>query len=328
MKDSRPKTALIAALLGFGIAAVLIAQRGLSSVGAALLSLGWIGLVTIALFHLIPTALCGIAWRALVPPSSGNTSLVFILARWIRDGVGSVLAVLPLSGELFGTHFLTRQGVSTVTASASVIVDMTAELLSQSVLALLALGLLFLNQRHDPNIYWAAGAMLVALFAFLGFLAAQLKGLFRLVDRIAEPVARLWRRSIDASLHDAILMIYCAPSRFLTSFGLHLLAWLFSSVEFWLALRFMGHPLGFWQVLVIERLVFAFNAMAFLIPWNAGVQEGAYILAGSLFGLGSDVALALSLIRRGRDLILGMPAVLAWQFVEGGQAKTRRLDRN
>lgn len=328
LKEKPSRTGLIAALLGLGIAAVLIAQRGLSPVGAALLSLGWAGLATIALFHLIPTALCGIAWRALVRFPSGNASLVFILTRWIRDGVGSVLAILPLSGEMVATRILALHGVSTDVAGASIVVDLTAELLSQSVLALLAIALLFLYEPHNSNIYWATGAMLIMMFAFLGFLAAQLKGLFRLVDRIAKPIARFWRQSMDASLHDAVLMIYRRPRALFASFMLHLLAWLMSVVEFWIALRFMGHPLALWQVLVVERLVFTFNAMVFIIPWNAGVQEGAYVLAGALFGLGSEVALALSLIRRGRDLILGMPAVLAWQLVEGGQAQARRWNRN
>jgi len=30
-----------------------------------------------------------------------------------------------------------------------------------------------------------------------------------------------------------------------------------------------------------------------------------------------DVALALSLLKRGRDLLIGIPALLFWQFIEG-----------
>ena len=42
-----------------------------------------------------------------------------------------------------------------------------------------------------------------------------------------------------------------------------------------------------------------------------------------LFGIGADAALALSLIKRGRDLVIGVPALLAWQALEGRQAWSR-----
>jgi hypothetical protein len=40
---------------------------------------------------------------------------------------------------------------------------------------------------------------------------------------------------------------------------------------------------------------------------------------GELFGLGPELALGLSLIKRARDLALGIPALFGWQFVEGRQ---------
>jgi hypothetical protein len=43
-------------------------------------------------------------------------------------------------------------------------------------------------------------------------------------------------------------------------------------------------------------------------------------LLGSLFGVGPDTALALSFIKRGRDLIIGIPTLLVWQAIEGRRA--------
>jgi hypothetical protein len=36
-----------------------------------------------------------------------------------------------------------------------------------------------------------------------------------------------------------------------------------------------------------------------------------------LFGLSPEVALALSLVRRVRQLLVGVPALVAWQYYEG-----------
>ena len=41
------------------------------------------------------------------------------------------------------------------------------------------------------------------------------------------------------------------------------------------------------------------------------------MLVGAIFGLSPDVALAISLLKRGRALILGAPVVLSWQIGDG-----------
>ena len=38
---------------------------------------------------------------------------------------------------------------------------------------------------------------------------------------------------------------------------------------------------------------------------------------GAAIGIGPEVALALSLIKRVRELVIGVPALLAWQLSEG-----------
>jgi hypothetical protein len=80
-------------------------------------------------------------------------------------------------------------------------------------------------------------------------------------------------------------------------------------------------------VLVIESLLYAIRTVAFAIPNAVGVQEGAYILLGGAFGLTPEMALALSLLKRARDLTIGLPALGAWQAIEGGRAWRRFAPR-
>jgi len=70
-------------------------------------------------------------------------------------------------------------------------------------------------------------------------------------------------------------------------------------------------------VLVIEGLLYAVRSVAFAVPNAVGVQEGTYILLGGSFGLTPEMALALSLLKRARDLALGSPVLAACQFLEG-----------
>jgi hypothetical protein len=100
---------------------------------------------------------------------------------------------------------------------------------------------------------------------------------------------------------------------------LHLACWIASTLEAWVVLRFAGASLGFATVLVIESLLYAARSIAFAVPNAVGVQEGAYILLGASFGLTPETALALSLLKRARDLTIGLPALAAWQFIESGR---------
>jgi hypothetical protein len=54
-----------------------------------------------------------------------------------------------------------------------------------------------------------------------------------------------------------------------------------------------------------------------MVPSALGVQEAGLIGVGLLLGLGSDVALALSLAKRMREVLFGLPSLLARQWTLG-----------
>jgi Uncharacterised protein family (UPF0104). len=166
-----------------------------------------------------------------------------------------------------------------------------------------------------------------ALVISILFIAAQQRG-FGLLERLAHRLARRWAAVAAAgaaAIQEAIGAIYRRRGRgSLAGFALHLICWILSAVEPWLALRWMGAPLGFEAVLAIESLLYAVRSVGFAIPDALGIQEGAYILLCGLFGIGPEVALSLSLLKRARDLSLGVPALLAWQLMETGRAWRRR----
>ncbi|HZI32513.1 MAG TPA: hypothetical protein VFF11_09235, partial [Candidatus Binatia bacterium] len=59
------------------------------------------------------------------------------------------------------------------------------------------------------------------------------------------------------------------------------------------------------------------SSAAFLVPGALGVQEAGFVLFGHLLGLKPDVAVALAVIRRCRDLLLYAPGLVFWQMQEG-----------
>lgn len=317
---------LLIALAGLGLGAYLVIDHGWSDVLRALQAVGWPGLIAITLFHTLPTVLCGLAWWVILRPHLSDNGFLFVWLRWIRDGTDGVVPVLPVSGELVATRILRLR--RTPLAGAGIIVDLTAELLGQLLFAILGFALLIANHPASHYHAWIALGIAVMAVQFGGFLLAQRKGLFR---RLARPLDWIRRRrraaqsDADRTLHDHILQLYAHHRAFLGSVLLHFVAWIVGALEAWIALRLMGRPLPVADVLVMESLVTAIRSITFFVPLNAGVQEGSYVLAGSLLGLPAGLALAVSLAKRARDLIKGLPALLLWQLIE--RQEPRRASR-
>jgi len=149
-------------------------------------------------------------------------------------------------------------------------------------------------------------------------------------DRFARALGRGWADRTAAgaaSVHIELGHIHRRSARLWTGFLLHLACWVAGALEVWIALRLAGRPLDFAVVLVIESLLYAIRTVAFAIPNAVGVQEGAYILLGGAFGLTPEMGLALSLLKRARDLAIGLPALGLWQALEGGRLWRRLAPR-
>jgi hypothetical protein len=128
-------------------------------------------------------------------------------------------------------------------------------------------------------------------------------------------------------LAKAVHEIFGMRAAIALSLGFHLAGWMIAAVETWVALALAGRPLGMPEAIAVEALVFALRGAAFIVPSSVGVQEGGYVVVGALFGVGPEAALALSLLKRARDLVTGIPALLVWQAAEGQRFHRRLRER-
>jgi glycosyltransferase 2 family protein len=311
---------VISALAGLVLVMVLVVHFGLAEVGAALRAAGGLGLVAMSTMHLIATSVMGLAWWAVARGRDSPAGpWTFIWARVIRDSGSEVLPLSQIGGYVLGARALAIHGVGAVLAAATTVVDVTLELCAQ--LGYTALGLALLLQLQPGARLALPGfiGLTVAIALIAGFVLAQQRG-GHLLDRLSARLARHWLSSIAAAAGAVQIEIrnaYARRSGAWACFLVHFAAWIGVTSEAWLALHLMGAPLGFGSVLVIESLLYAIRSVAFLVPNSLGIQEGAYVILGAGFGLTPEVALALSLLKRGRDLLIGIPALLVWQFIEG-----------
>jgi putative membrane protein len=310
---------ILGALAGLALATGLILHFGWRQVGDAALATGWQGLAAITAIYCVCLLISGLAWRAVLLDAPRNATLACLWGRWLRESIGNLIAVLPTAGELAGARELTLHGVRPGMAGASTIVDLTMELLSQIAFTLFGLAL-FLTWYPGREIgAWLVSGLAISVLAAAGFILAQRKGLFDLLEKLPERLDLKWAWKAlpeDEGVQAGIHTIYRHHRRISTGAALHLAGWVVGAGEAWVGLWFMGHALLWSEVLILESLAFALRTAAFVVPARLGVQEAGYIVLGALFGLSPEVALALSLLKRAREIATGLPCLIIWQGLE------------
>ncbi len=306
-------------LAGLALLTGLLAWRGFADVGRALATAGT-GLIVLALYHLVPLGLDALGWHALLPAGARASRRRVALARWIGESVNTLLPVIQIGGPVVRTRILIQAGVPVATAAASVVVDLTLIILPQilfTVLGIVALASLLGGQ--SLVVPAAVGTVLMA-GSVAGFIALQRRGLF---GAIARPLQKLGASGAMAEvvanageLDARVREIYANRRATGAAVGAHLASWVAGTGEVWLSLHFLGYPVSLPAALLLESLVQAVRAAAFVVPGALGVQEGVVVLLGATLGLSPDTALALSLSKRCRELLLGVPGLVVWQVVE------------
>jgi putative membrane protein len=316
----------LAAALGLLAVIGLVVHQGLAQILGILGTAGW-GLGLVCLLHLPPLLVSGLAWRIVLSRVWPRRTWLFLRARWIRESVDTLLPVTQIGGEVVGARLLTFSGASAGLGGASVVVDLTLEILAQFVFTVLGLALLVWSGHYNATVRALVVGVAIALPLLLAFVLAQRWGLFSLLEgllvRVAEKRPELGFSGI-AGLHDAIQELYRDKRNVVVSSGLHLLSWLLTVGEVWVALWLMGYSVPFAQAIVFLSLGHAIRSAAFLIPSGLGAQEAGFMVLATMYGLPSGVGLAVSLAIRLREIVLGAPGLVVWPYLEGRRLLTRR----
>lgn len=313
---------IVIAALGLALTLYLVNYVGLGAVLTAAGTVGWGGFAILCLYALALLLLLGASWYVLLPASPAARLRVFIWARMVRDATADLLPFSQLGGMVLGARAAILHGVSRPLAFASLIVDVTTEMLSQ--IAYVALGLAILSARAPRNslvgsltTVFVVGVVLAGAGGAL-FIALQRHG-HRLTERLA---ARLLPKAVAATVAvgTALDTIYRSPTRVGLSSTLHLAGWVASAIGAWITFRLIGVQIDLAAVMAIESLVYATKSAGFIVPNALGVQEAAYAMLAPLFGVGAEFGLAVSLLKRARDIAVGVPTLLIWQALEGQRA--------
>ena len=308
---------LLCAAAGLAVTVAVVDRAGLHRVVDVMLSVGWHGLAVLLLCQIAIFGILGVAWASVLPGGGGRwPGLVW--ARMIRDAVASCLPFSAVGGMVFGTRALALQGVTWPLAGASVVVDMTAEVLGQLAFTVVGFVLLLAWAPHSALTVPFAVALVVAVIAVGGFLRAQ-SGATRVLDLLARRIGGRWFASSDgpaARVAEALHGLYARPGVPSLSVAMHLVGWIASGVDGWIALRLVGSDASLGGAMGIEALLRLALVAGFIVPAGIGVQEAAYPALAAVFGVPPDMALGVALLRRGRSIVFGLPVLLLSQALE------------
>jgi putative membrane protein len=302
---------------GFAILVVL-SWDTLSGADLVLLFKSW-AFPAVALTHLVAEAGCGYAWRNIVEPPR-PPFWIFFRARWIRASVASLTPVSGVGGALAAIRLATLAGVTGEVAISSLLLDSTIEMATQVVFTALGFAALLSFVPRLAIFGWALTTLFLGLSAVAVFATAQRLGALRLLEASLRRLAARWPRLLsltEARLHERLMALHQRRAAAFGSGCVHLGCWFLGAAEIWVALYALGIPVPAEKCLIIESLGMVARSAGFFVPGALGIQEAALVMVGGLVGLSPETSMLIAVVKRLRDVALGIPALAMWQWVEG-----------
>ena len=316
------KSTIILLIVGIALGVATVVWIGAGQIRHAVTALGWTGLGLVVVCQLGLYAITGAAWYAVCP---GAPIWLTMLGRLVREGGENCLPFTEFGGLLFGARAVMLRGLEFPDAAGSSIVDVSAEGASEIPFVLLGLIVVVLSRPNWTVILLVSGGLLV-LVAGGGAAVLFRHRLGGMLHWVADRVIKPWVKDAPEradELRDRTHQLFSQRGRFTVACVLHFAGWCGGGGIVWLTYRLLGAKIGIGAALAVQSLLSGALSIGFVIPGALGVQELAYVAIGSLFGMPAHVSLGLSLIRRARDIIIGAPALLAWQAIEAHRLRTR-----
>jgi glycosyltransferase 2 family protein len=314
--------------LGMALAGWYLTTSNATIAVRAFGQLGW-GVTAIVLVRATLLIINGIAWSQLLPADKSIPTRSCVLLRFIREAINVLLPVASVGGDIVGARLLTFRTLPAGMAIASVATDLILQMIAQALFTLT--GAIFLAGLIGPRfgIGLAGCSVAVAIIILAGLYRVRPNAVDNFGRRLNFLANGLPGTGIAAGLqiHKPLIAIWSDRRRVTIAAILHVVAWVIGTLEVWIALRVIGHSTGLYESLILQSFACAIRTVWFAIPGGLGVQEGGFVLVGHSLGIEPQIAVAVSLASRAPDLVLGLPGLAAWQWLEARQAFSSRCHR-
>src|SRR3984957_237883 len=308
-------------LLGVALLVTLLIRTDITAIVAILAAAGG-QLLWLIPYRALLYLLYANGWLVLLRPYDPQRHARLGYLIWVssvRDAIDRLLPVASVGGSIVGVRLVRWRGLDTASISATVIVEILLTLIVSYVFTFVGLFLLsdFGTAGHEYRRLLLALLLSLPVPAITALLL-RYGSVFERMPRLLQPFVRESGMSAAAkSLDRELRACLRRRSSLLVAGALQFAALLSGSFEVWFALRLFGHPVDIKSALILESLTQAVRHLAFVIPAGLGVQEASLVIIGHVLGVGSELALAVSMAKRMREILCGLPALMSWQWLQG-----------
>jgi putative membrane protein len=317
------RRALISLAFGAALLIAILATHDLTAMSVIFASAGW-GLAWVMLWRVLSIFASAAGWRCLFAATARPAYPYLVLGRWIAESINHLLPALQVGGDVVRARlaFLSgrRHGLDLpgILVAAIQVIDISAALMAQVVMV--AIGFLLLWQRGNLAPLATLLGVTITILPLVLLLMVQRRDVLRGASGVlGKSGLQRFLQSIDAvgdDLAGQFTRLYRRRTAIAGAVAWHLGASVLRIGETWSALWVFGHPVPLLDAMLIDVMTGAVRSLVFFIPGALGAQEGGILLICSLVGVGPDLALALAMAKRARDLVLGLPGLATWLVVE------------
>lgn len=293
----------------------------LSQVGDLMQEMGP-GLLVIVLAYGLVAWFDALSWKCAFKPDEAEA--IHPLSIWRIRTIGETFNVITplgtMGGEPVKAHLLKEKyGLTYKQGVTSQVVARTTLTLSLILFMIPGIVFLFMDNGISESFKTSSltGLIIFSVLIFL-FLLFQITGT---LSRMAHGFNRLFpSKNPRPSLEHLVALCgmmsgYYRQHRglFLKSMAYAFFGWVAGVIELYFTLYFLGIPVSFKELWIIESLLQFVRAASFFIPLSLGAQEGGLILIFTSMGMAGPLGLAVSFVRRIRELVwVALGLLLGW----------------
>jgi putative membrane protein len=313
--------AYLGGLLGIALFTALVVHSDVSGMLQIALRGGW-PLLWLIPYRTVFFLFYAAGWYILLRPYDPARRARMGYLLWVttvREAIDRLLPVASVGGAVAGVRLLGWRAIPAPAAGATVIIEILLTLIASWLFAVVGVALLMNFDAAAADYQRVILALLLSLPVPL--IMARMLGTGSLFGRLQSLIVRFAGVQVPpagALALDSALRSSLRHSNTLLAAGtLQLAALASGSVEIWFALRLFGQPVGFAEALILESMIQAFRHLAFVVPASLGVQETVLVVFGHSLGVGAETAIAVSLVKRLREVLYGIASLASWQWMEG-----------
>jgi putative membrane protein len=318
----------VAGLLGIVLFTTLVIRSDVPGMLQTALQGGW-QLLWVVPYRTVFFLLYALGWRLLLRPYDPKRRAGMGYLLWVttvREAIDRLLPVASVGGAVAGVRLLGWRGIPTSSAGATVIIEILLTLIASWLFAVAGVALLANIQAASASADYQRVILALLLGLPVPVVLAKLLGSGKFFSQVQKWVIRIAGFQATASgasaLDEALRSSLQRRSPLVAAGVLQFAALVSGAVEIWFALRLFAHPISFAGALMLESMIQSFRNLAFMVPAGLGVQETVLVVFGHTLGITAETAIAVSLVKRLREVLYGVASLASWQWAEGRRLRT------